>query len=177
MSRKRFEALPAQLTLRQVAFRLHRPGFRATWAWVITTLSAAELYPAQEIAELYGKRWQIEVYFRDIRKSPGLTQLSARTVQGVRKEILAFVLLYNLTRRAMMEAARRQKVEPDRLSFIDTLRWLLWSPPGAEPPNLIVNPRRRRASEPRRLKRGRKRFPQLRDSRASSRQPAAEVKI
>ena len=177
MSRQRFALLPEQLMLRQVAFRLHRPGFRSTWVWVITTLSVAKLYPAKEIATLYGKRWQIEVYFRDIRKSLGLTQLSARTVAGVRKEILAFVLLYNLTRRTMMEAAARQKVAPDRLSFIDALRWLLWSPPGAEPPKLIVNPRRCRATEPRRLKRGRKRFPQLRDPRASSRQPRAEVKI
>ena len=145
--------------------------------WVITTLSIAETYPAKEIAELYGKRWAIEVYFRDIRKSLGLTQTSARSVEGVRKEIMAFVLLYNLTRRTMMEAAARQKVDPDRVSFIDALRWLLWSPAGSEPPRLRVNPRRKRPTEPRRLKRGRKRFPQLRESRASSRQPRAEVKI
>ena len=177
MSRKRFAAMPAQLILRQIAFRLHRPGHRPTWVWVITTLSVATLYPAKELAELYARRWRIEVCFRDIRKSLGLTQLSARTVLGVRKEILAFVLLYNLTRRTMMEAAARQKVDPDRVSFIDALRWLLWAPPGAEAPKLLVNPRRSRATEPRRIKRGRKRFPQLRGSRASSRQPRAEVKM
>ena len=103
--------------------------------------------------------------------------LSARTVTGVRKEVLAFVLLYNLTRRVMLEATTRQGVAADRVSFVDALRWLLWSPPGAQVPELLVNPRRRRPSEPRRLKRGRKRFPQLRRPRNASRKPVAEVRM
>ena len=65
----------------------------------------------------------------------------------------------------------------NRISFVDALRWLLWSPPGADVPELLVNPRRRRPSEPRRLKRGRKRFPQLRGPRNASRKPVAEVRM
>jgi putative transposase len=179
LSAARWAALPDVLTLRQVAFRLHRPGFRPTWAWVITTLSAPELYPARDVAELYGRRWQVEVHFRDIRKTLGLSQLSARSVEGVRKEVLAFVLLYDLVRRVMLEASARQGVPADRVSFADAVRWLAWAPLGAAlPPTLLVNPcRTGRPTEPRRLKRGRKRFPQLREPRAACRKPAAEVKI
>jgi hypothetical protein len=179
LSATRWAALPEVLTLRQVAFRLHRPGFRPTWAWVITTLSEPELYPARDVAELYGRRWQVEVYFRDIRKTLGLSQLSARSVEGVRKEVLAFVLLYDLARRVMLEAAGRQGVAPDRVSFADAVRWLAWAPLGAALlPTLVVNPcRGGRPTEPRRLKHGRKRFPQLRESRHATRKPAAEVKI
>jgi hypothetical protein len=188
MSRRRWAALPAQLTLRQVAFRLQRPGFRPSWAWVITTLSVAEQYPAAAIAELYGQRWQVEVCFRDLKRTLGMgaaAPLSARSVAGVQKEVLAFVLLYNLVRRVMLVAAARQQVAADRISFVDAARWLLWSSSSSSSDDdegnvratLIVNPRRHRPSEPRRLKRGRKRFPQLRDSRASARRPAAEVRI
>ena len=194
ISRARWLALPPHLVLRQVAFRVHRPGHRPAWVWVVTTLSVAELYPAPDVAELYGKRWQIEVHFRDVRKTLGLTQLSARTVAGVRKEVLAFVLLYNLARRVMLEAAGRQRVAADRVSFVDALRWLLWAAPAVAttdagtdastdatadvwPPTLLVNARRRRPAEPRRLKRGRKRFPQLRAPRHTLRLPVAEVKL
>jgi hypothetical protein len=178
LSATRWAQLPKTLTLRQVAFRLHRPGYRSTWVWVITTLSVPELYPAQEVANLYGRRWQVEVYFRDIRKTLGLWQLSARSVEGVRKEVLAFVLLYDLARRVVAEAAARQGVAPNRISFIDTLRWLAWAPLGATLPRLMVNPLRpSRASQPRRLKHARKRFPQLRGPRAACCKPAAVVKI
>ena len=118
------------LTLRQISFRVYRKGFRVQWAWIITTLLDPEKYPAQELIELYSQRWQVEVYFRDLKKTLGIGMISARTATGVRKEILAFVLLYNLVRRVMQQAAIAQGVSADRVSFIDALRWLLWSAPG-----------------------------------------------
>ena len=119
MSKLRWKQLPEQLTLRQVAFRTCRPGFGTRWAWVITTLTDPKLYPAEAIVELYGKRWQIEVYFRDIKCSLGLKGLSSKTVAGARKELLAFVILYNLVRQVIATAAIQQDVAPDRISFTD----------------------------------------------------------
>jgi sugar phosphate isomerase/epimerase len=48
----------------------------------------------------------------------------------------------------MLAAARRQEVEPDRISFIDTVRWLLAAAPGETMPILVVNPRRKGRHEP-----------------------------
>jgi len=175
LSDRRWQQLPASLTLRQIAFRLRRPGFRTQWAWVITTLLDPLAYPAQEIVDLYARRWQIEVYFRDLKQSLGMEKLSARSVAGVRKEILAFVLLYNLVRRVMGEAARRQGVEPERIGFRDALTWLLWSQPGEELADLQVNPRRRRPTEPRARKHGGYRFPVLRQPRQAARKPPAQA--
>ena len=45
--------------------------------------------------------------------------LRRSTMEGVLKESALFVLIYNLIRRIMCEAAHRQDVEPDRISFID----------------------------------------------------------
>lgn len=175
LSNRRWKQLPASLTLRQIAFRLHRPGFRTQWAWVITTLLDPVQYSAQEIAELYGQRWQIEVNFRDLKQSLKMRKFSARSVEGVKKELLAFVLLYNLVRLAMKQAAARQGVTPDRIGFRDAMTWLLWSQPGEPMPKLQVNKRRRRPTEPRARKHGGYCFPVLKQSRDASRKPPAEA--
>jgi DDE family transposase len=166
-----------ELTLRQISYRVHRPGFRVQWAWIITTLTDAQKYPAPELIALYDKRWQIEVYFRDLKRTLGMHMIAAQTVEGVRKEILAFVLLYNLIRRVMGQAAAQQQVAADRVSFVDALRWLLYASPGDAIPRLKVNPNRRRPSPPRQIKCGRHRFPQLNESRGSLCKPPCQVKL
>ena len=42
----------------------------------------------------------------------------------------------------MLEAARRQGVDVERISFVDALRWLAEARPGDELPKLVVNPDR-----------------------------------
>jgi transposase len=178
MSKKRWEKIAGQtLTLRQISFRVCRKGFRTHWAWIITTLLDPKQHPAQELIELYSERWQIEVYFRDLKCTLKMEKISARTVKGVQKEVLSFVLLYNLIRKVMQEAAERQGVPPDRISFIDAALWLLYAAPGTPLPELVVNPRRERDTQPRRMKIGRQRFPQLKESRAASCKPRCEVKL
>jgi len=46
----------------------------------------------------------------------------------------------------------RQDVSPDRISFIDTVRWLLSADPGEALPDLVVNPLRLDRHEPRVVK-------------------------
>jgi hypothetical protein len=178
MSKKRWEKFAQQtLTLRQISFRVCRKGFRTNWAWIITTLLDPEQHPAQKLIELYSERWQIEVYFRDLKCTLNMKKISVKTVKGVQKEVLAFILLYNLIRKVMQEAAERQGVAPDRIGFKDATLWLLYSAPGTPPPKLVVNPRRERATQARRVKKGRRRFPQLNQSRAASCKPRCKVKI
>jgi len=50
------------------------------------------------------------------------------------------VLFISLVRRVMVEAGQRQQVEPNRISFVDALRWLRHAEPGEELPRLKVNP-------------------------------------
>jgi pimeloyl-ACP methyl ester carboxylesterase len=49
----------------------------------------------------------------------------------------------------MVAAARRQRVAPQRISFIDALRWLAHAPPDQPLPKLAINPDRRDRIEPR----------------------------
>ena len=180
MSQKRWESLglaQRTITLRQMAFRVCRPGYRTHWAWIITTLLDPVEYPAQDLIELYCQRWQVEVYFRDLKQTLGLKRLSCRTLPGVQKEILMGVLLYNLVRRVMLLAAVNQHTVPNRISFTDALLWLRWTPPGTPLGRLKSNAVRVRPAPPRRLKETRTKFQQLKGHRQKLTRPPYRVTL
>ncbi len=79
--------------------------------------------------------------------------LRCQKADGVRKEMLMFALVYNLVCCVIYKAARQQSVWPDRISFIDALRWLRTYTPGKTLIELIVNPYRPGRFEPRKVKR------------------------
>ena len=81
-----------------------------------------------------------------------------------------FLLVHNLVRMTVMEAAQRQRVPPERISFVDALRWLATAKPGDELPELVVNPFRPGRVEPRVRKRRPKEFPVMKKPRAVLRQ-------
>jgi hypothetical protein len=96
--------------------------------------------------------------------------LRCETWRGVWKELLVLVIIYNLVRRVMLEASRQQGVEPERISFVDALRWLHEARPGEALPRLKVNPRRRGRVEPRVKKRRPKQYDLMNKPRAVLRQ-------
>lgn len=153
MSPQQYEQLPATLDVRLV--RYHTPverGRRTRVVIVATTLLDPVAYPADKIAELYGLRWRVETHFAQLKTTLKMRKLKCKTVHGVQKELAIYFLVYNLIHMLMLEAATRQNVTPDRISFIDTVRWLLSAAPGDELPTLLVNPRRRDRHEPRVIK-------------------------
>src|SRR5690242_10967350 len=81
-----------------------------------------------------------------------MRKVKSKTSQGVLKELTAYALVYNLVHVIMVRAAGRQQVQPHRISFIDTLRWLLSPAPGEQLPDLLVNPHRPDRHEPRVVK-------------------------
>lgn len=165
------------LLVRQISFRVCRKGHRTRRAWIATTLLDPQEYPAQELIELYSRRWQIEVDFRNLKRTLGLHMISAKTVAGVQKEVLAHILLHNLIHKIMNQAARAQNVPADRISFVDAMRWLLHHVAGAALPRLVVNPVCKRKTQPRRVKNPRHRYPGLNQSRAESCTPRCQVRI
>ena len=160
-----WKALPDTLILRQIRYHLDQPGFRTKIITVITTLTDPVAYPADQIAALYAKRWQIEVCFRSLKRTLGLNLRAARTLAGARKELRGYVLVYNLLRLVMLQAALARQVPWDRIGFKDALLWLRHAADPQTITRLLVNPRRRRPTEPRRRKSGRHRFPALKMTR------------
>ena len=153
MSHEQYASLPAMLKLRELRYHIAVKGFRSEEITLVTTLIDAELYPAEELASLYQRRWTIETSFRHLKTTMKMEVLKCETVNGVLKELAIFVLIYNLVRLVMLEASRRQEVEVDRISFIDALRWLTSALPGDPLCHLVVNPHRPGRYEPRVKKR------------------------
>lgn len=156
-----FAALPVAITVRELQYEVDRPGFRVRSVTLVTTLLDPAAYPADALAGLYRSRWRVEVNLGHLKTTLGLDVLRCQTEAGVRREIVMFAVVYNLVRVVMGEAARRQEVHPDRISFVDALRWLSAATPGSTLPVLVVNPDRPERIEPRCLKRRPKKFPYM----------------
>src|SRR6266536_512832 len=116
-----WKKIPAELTVRVIRFQLRRRGYRPESVTLVTTLLEAEKYPAQDIAELYARRWKIELWFRDIKTSMGMEVLRCKSPQMLHKELEMFFIAYNLIRCLivqLLEVIARDQV-PDRPGRIE----------------------------------------------------------
>ena len=148
MTPEQWAAMPEWLDMRELQYTLSAKGMRTRSVTLATTLLDPILYPADAIAELYGVRWQVETHFNELKTTLKMRKLKSKTEEGIRKELAAYCLVYNLVRAVMVKAAEQQGVTPDRISFIDAIRWLLTAAPGEAIPRLVVN-RKRNRQEPR----------------------------
>jgi len=81
------------------------------------------------------------------------------------KELIVFALIYNLVRLVMAQAAQRQPVDIDRISFIDAARWLAAARDEEALPLLVINLHRPYRYEPRVRKRRPKQYPLMQTPR------------
>lgn len=110
-----------QLSVRILRYSLRRPGYRTRCLTLVTTLVDAQRYPAEQLARLYAKRWQIELWFRDIKTSMGMEVLRCESPKMIHKELEMFFIAYNLIRGLMIQASRDHAVDIQRLSFKGTV--------------------------------------------------------
>ena len=165
MSDEQWLALPESITLRELRRAVARHGFRPIVVTIVTTLLDPNEYLADDLVELRLSRWMIETNIRHLKITLGMDVLKCKTLSGVRKERLVFLLVYNLIRLLMLREARRQTVNVNRLSFADTLAWLRLGKLSPSP-SLIVNPLRTGRLEPRAIKRAKKQFSYMTQPRA-----------
>ncbi len=129
---KTWLGLPESIAVREVKVNVQNPGFRSQVIFVATTLLDASEYTASDLAGLYLRRWNIELFFRDIKTTMGMDVLRCLTPKMVENELWMYVLAYNLVRAVMMEAALKSGVSCDRISFKGTLSTLRqWAQPMA----------------------------------------------
>jgi len=148
-----FQSLPAELHVRELRYHLKGRGRRTRVVTIATTLLDPGLYPREKVAELYGVRWSVEAHFAELKTTLRMRRVKSKAPDGVRKELAVYFLVYNLVRAVMLRAAERQGTTPDRISFIDALRWLLCAAaPGQDVAALVINPKREGRHEPRVIK-------------------------
>lgn len=182
MSEAEYALTPEWVEVRELRYYIVERGRRTRVVTIATTLLDSMLYSKQEIGKLYDLRWEIETNFRHLKTSMKMEQLKCETVEGVMKELMIFVLVYNLIRAAMTMAGERQGVDPNRISFIDAARWLRsqCTPPKKKQlynVDFIVNPARPGRWSPRVIKRRIKPYDLMNKPRREYTQPDVEQEI
>ena len=109
--------LPETLSLRLIRVRSRLRGFRPKEIFLVTTLLDPKCYKAQDIANLYLRRWEMEVDLRHMKSVLQLDVFRGKSPDIVRKEFWTHLVVYNLVRSVMWEAAASHALSPSGLEF------------------------------------------------------------
>lgn len=121
MSGEYWAQLPDPITVRVVRVSMSVPGFRTRSVLLVTTLLDPVKYPPQALAQLYRRRWEMELCFRHLKTTLQMEHLSCKSPPMVDRELRLHFLSHNLVRRVALEAARRHLVPLQRISFAGAL--------------------------------------------------------
>jgi hypothetical protein len=116
------------LELREIRVRVQRPGQRAQELRLWTSLLDPKRAPAQELIELYARRWEHELYYRELKRQLRKSEvLQSHTLETGAQEIAAVVLASALLARERVRAATGE-TPVLRVSFVKTLELMrpLW---------------------------------------------------
>jgi hypothetical protein len=116
------------IRLREIWAQVHRDGWRSEPVRLWTSILDPKLAPAGELIELYARRWELELYFRQLKLQLRRTELlQSHTVTTAAQEIALFVLATALVARERMHAAKGV-ASVLRVSFVKVLELLrpLW---------------------------------------------------
>ena len=117
---ERIEVRVIEYTLRGI------PDSEPTYR-IITTILDPEAAPAQELAVLYHERWETENLFDEFKthmRGGNRVLLRSKTPDLVRQEVYGLLLAHYVVRVVMNDAAQAMGEDPDRISFIHTVRVL-----------------------------------------------------
>ena len=156
---------------------------------LVTTLLDPIAYPALEVIDLFHQRWEIEIAIDEMDTHQRLANRPFRSLKplGVIQEFYAFLLAYFVIRVTMLDTATANLLDPDRLSFIESVHLIVDTLPIFQlipkpyRPQLfewvqqwVIHyqlPPRRDRSNPRVIKRRRTKFPRKQPRHFNTPQP------
>lgn len=127
MTKEVYATIPEKLELREIRYHVVERGRRTKVIDVITTLTDAEKFKKEEIAELYGFRWNSELDIRSIKTSLNLNHVRCKSPAMVHREVWTTILGYNLIRTTAAGAAQVHDKQPRQLSFTSACQYVLAS--------------------------------------------------
>jgi len=92
---------------------------------LITTFLDKKTMSMKIIKNFYKERWHIEVDFRNIKITLGLSTFKCKTPEMVEKEMWTHFLAYNIIRSLMLDSALYNKMLPREISFKNSLQLYL----------------------------------------------------
>lgn len=111
--------------VRAFEYTLDDPGRPSNERYrLVTTILDPEQAPAEELAPLYAQRWEFETAIDELKthqRGPKVV-LRSKHPEGVYQEAYGYLLTHFAIRALMHDAAVEADLDPDRLSFLRTLR-------------------------------------------------------
>lgn len=110
--------------VRVIEYQLTGTGKEHETYRLITTILKPDQAPASELAALYHERWEIEMALDELKTHlrGNKVVLRSKSPDLVRQEFYGLMLTHFAIRALMFEAATKEDVDPDRLSFMHTVR-------------------------------------------------------
>ena len=112
------------IVVRVIDYRLDKvPDAEPIYRW-ITTILDHKRAPAKELAALYHERWEIETALDELKTHLRGAQivLRSKTPELVKQEFYGLLMAHFAIRGLMHEAALKADEDPDRLSFLHSVR-------------------------------------------------------
>jgi len=186
MDQETYATIPETITLREIRVDVTEEGRRVDTLIIITTLVDPCEYSKNDIVDLYGFRWNVELDIRSIKQSLNLDHVRCKSPAMVRKELWTTLLAYNLIRATSVIAARLHEKQPRQISFTGACQavlstWMLLSTGACRDAALLCRTMldqiascqvadRPGRVEPRVIKRRRHRYPLMQRARSELRQ-------
>jgi hypothetical protein len=123
------QPVPNSIEVRILKVCVPIAGFRTRVLLIATDLLDPKQFPAAAIAELYRRRWQVELFFRHIKTTMHMDVLRCKSPAMIQREFHMHMIAYNLIRVLMLQSALTYATLLCRISFkgsCDTLRQ--WAP-------------------------------------------------
>ena len=128
MSKEEYALLPEEITLREIRYVIEEPGRKQQPFVIVTTLLDAKgdnAITTDEIAELFGFRWNVELDFRSIKSNMNLAHVRCKSPEMVHREFWITLLAYNLIRTTIALAATLADMKPRQISFTSACQFVL----------------------------------------------------
>ena len=112
------------IVVRVIEYRLEGVAGAEPLYRLATTILDHELAPAAELAALYHERWEMETALDELKTHLRGAQivLRSKTPELVRQEFFGLLMAHFAIRGLMHEAALKVDEDPDRLSFLHSVR-------------------------------------------------------
>ena len=116
-----WDALPDEITLRYIKLGYENRMGEKSVLVVVTSLLDPIKHEATELADLYARRWEIELKLRDVKTTLGMEFFAVRTPEIGHKTLKMMIIAYNLMRITMQQAAHEADQPVHHMSFKSTL--------------------------------------------------------
>lgn len=105
LTREEWDAIPETMELRLIRFHYENRAGKKAELIVVTTLLDANQHSGEELADLYARRWEIELKLRDLKTTLGMERFEVKSPEMAHKTLWMSVIAYNLIRTLMQKAA------------------------------------------------------------------------